>query len=64
MDELIKNLSAKVGIDQATATKVAAFINDHKDEIPKWLASEQGKSVLDKVPGGDKLGGMLGGLGK
>ena len=60
MEELINQLSAKTGIDKATATKVADFIQEHAADIPKWLGQS---GIMDKLPGGlgDKLSGLLGG---
>ena len=49
MDEIINQLMAKVGLDKATAEKVAVFIREHADEIPKWLAQS---GMKDKLPGG------------
>jgi hypothetical protein len=59
MEDFISGLTEKVGIDRATAEKVVAFIKDHADEIPGWLAQS---GIMDKLPGGlgDKLEGMLG----
>jgi hypothetical protein len=60
MDELVNQLTSKVGIDKETAEKVANFLKEHASEVPKWLGSnEMAKGMLDKLPGG--LGGMLGG---
>ncbi len=60
MEELINQLSAKVGIDKATATKVADFIQEHAADIPKWLGQS---GIMDKLPGGlgDTISGFLGG---
>ena len=59
MDELINQLVSKVGIDRATAEKVANFLKDNVDEIPKWLGSNaMAQDMLNKLPGG--LGGMFG----
>ena len=62
MEQLIEQLSSKVGLDQATAEKVADFIKDHISDIPGWIASS---GLADKLPGGlgDKLTDMLGGGG-
>lgn len=52
MEELINKLVEKTGVSEETAKKVAEFIKEHADEIPKWI----GKSGLaDKIPGLDKL---------
>lgn len=60
MDELVNQLTSKVGIDKETAEKVVNFLKEHATEVPKWLAgNDMAKGVLDKLPGG--LGGMLGG---
>ncbi len=34
MEEMIKQLVEKTGIDEATANKVADFIKDHISDIP------------------------------
>lgn len=62
MEQFIAGLTEKVGLDKATAEKVVDFVKDHMDEIPDWLAQS---GIMDKLPGGlgDKLEGMLGGLG-
>ncbi len=54
MDQLISQLVAKVGLDEAQAQQVANFIREHADEIPKWLAQS---GLADRLPGG--LGGFL-----
>ena len=59
MDELVNQLVSKVGIDKATAEKVANFLKDNATQVPKWLGSDMTKGMADKLPGG--LGGMLGG---
>ncbi len=56
MEELINQLVTKVGIDRATAEKVANFLKDNASQLPKWLGQS---GIADKLPGG--LGGMLGG---
>jgi hypothetical protein len=56
MDELINQLVSKVGIDKATAEKVANFLKDNASEVPKWLAQA---GVADKLPGG--IGDLFGG---
>jgi ABC-type proline/glycine betaine transport system substrate-binding protein len=48
MEEMINKLTQVVGIDKATAEKVAAFLKDHADQIPKWL----GGDLKSKLPGG------------
>lgn len=62
MEQFIAGLTDKVGLDRGTAEKVVDFVKDHMDEIPGWLAQS---GIMDKLPGGlgDKLEGMLGGLG-
>ncbi len=59
MEQLVNLLVEKVGLDSATAKRVADFLQEHASQVPQWLASEQAKSVLDKLPGG--LGGFFGG---
>lgn len=58
MDEFVAKLADKVGIDQATAEKVIAFLKDHADDAVAYL---QKSGVADKLPGGlgDKLGKLF-----
>jgi hypothetical protein len=63
MEELINGLVAKVGLDKAMAEKVVAFLKEHADDLPKWLASAGvSSSLAGKLPGGlgDALGGFMG----
>jgi hypothetical protein len=57
VDELINRLVEQVGIDRATAEKVVAFLKDNASEVPKWLSSDLGQSVLSKLTSG--LGGLF-----
>ena len=59
MEELINKMVEKVGIDRATAEKVAAFLKEHAADVPRWLQGDAAQGMLDKAKGG--LGGMLGG---
>ncbi len=54
MEELLKGLTEKVGIDMATAEKVVAFLKDNASDVPGWLAKA---GIADKLPGG--LGDLL-----
>ncbi len=54
MDDLIKGLTEKVGIDKETAEKVVAFLKDNAADIPGLLAKA---GLADKLPGG--LGKLL-----
>lgn len=56
MDQLVKMIADKVGVDEATAQKVAQFIQEHAHEIPALL----GKGGLDGLK--DQAGGLLGGF--
>ena len=57
MQELVNQLVQRVGLDQASAEKVAQFLKEHAGEIPQWLqGSDMAKGLLGKVGG---LGGML-----
>ncbi len=40
MDQLIKLLQEKTGVDDATANKIADFIKNHMDELPKLLSGD------------------------
>lgn len=59
MDQLIKLLQEKTGIDEATANKVADFIKEHAHELPQMLSGGNGGDIADKAK--DMLGGFLGG---
>lgn len=59
MNELVNKLIEKVGLDGDTAQKVVDFLKEHAAEVPGWLASEGGQSILDKIKG--DFGGLLGG---
>ncbi len=59
MDDLVNQLTSKVGIDKATAEKVVNFLKDNASQIPKWLGSDAAKGITDKLPGG--IGDMFGG---
>ena len=61
MDKLIDELTAKVGLDRATAEKVVQFLKDNAHRLPELLQGDAARGVMDKLPGG--LGGMLGGKG-
>lgn len=61
MDELLNGLMTKVGLDEATAKKVIAFLKENAANLPQMLATnETAKSLVDKLPGG--LGSTLGGF--
>ena len=49
MNELIEKLTTQVGLDPKMAEKVVAFLKEHADEVPGWLAKA---GVADKLPGG------------
>jgi hypothetical protein len=53
MEELIKQLADKVGIDEAQAQKVVEFLREHLDELPQMLNadSEFFKSMSDRARG-------------
>jgi hypothetical protein len=58
MQELINDLCAKTGIDQATAQKVAIYLKDNITKVPQLLGAEGGgvKGVVGSVAG--KLGDL------
>lgn len=60
MEDLLKGLMNKVGLGEDKAKDVIRFLQEHADEVPKWLASS---GIADKLPGGigSALGGLLGG---
>jgi hypothetical protein len=52
MDKLIDELTARVGLDRATAEKVVQFLKDNAHRLPELLQSDAAKGVMDKLPGG------------
>lgn len=58
MDDFVKKMVDKVGIDQATAMKVIGFLKDHSDEAVEYLKKS---GLAEKLPGGigDKLGKLF-----
>jgi hypothetical protein len=63
MEELINGLVTKVGLSKDMAQKVVAFLQEHADDVPKWLASAGvSESLAGRLPGGlgNALGGILG----
>jgi hypothetical protein len=56
MEEFAEKMADKVGIDKDTAMKVIDFLKDHSDEAVA-LISKSG--VVEKLPFGDKLGGLF-----
>jgi hypothetical protein len=66
MDEMMQQLMAKTGIDEATATKVVGFVQENWDDVVKWIGGEKLDDVKERageVFGDvkDKLSGMFGG---
>jgi hypothetical protein len=59
MDQLIKMISEKVGVDEATAERVVGFIQEHIHELPGLLAQGGASGLADQAKG--LLGGFLGG---
>lgn len=51
MNELIQQLVSKVGLDEATATKVVEFLKEHADEIPGWLGQAGLGDLMGKAKG-------------
>jgi hypothetical protein len=58
MDDFVKDMSEKVGIDRSTAEKVVTYLKEHAQDAVAYL---QKSGVTDKLPGGigDKVGKML-----
>jgi hypothetical protein len=54
-------LTAEVGLDRATAEKVAQFLKDNAHRLPELLGSDAAEGVIDRQLGG--LGGIFGGEG-
>ena len=47
MQELVNQLVQRVGLDQASAEKVAQFLKEHAGEIPQWLQeAKTGRLIL------------------
>ncbi len=61
MNELINGLIQKVGLDEETAKKVIAFLQENAANLPQMLSSG---GLADQVPDAikDKLPGGLGKL--
>ena len=61
MNELINGLIQKVGLDEETAQKVIAFLQENATKLPQMLGSS---GIADQVPDSikDKLPGGLGKL--
>ena len=53
MDEMIKGLMEKVGLDEAKANLVFSFLKDNATKIPGWLGGSL-DTIKDTV--GDALG--------
>ncbi|MBX7078148.1 MAG: hypothetical protein K1X88_03105 [Nannocystaceae bacterium] len=53
MEEFVKELVAKVGLDEDKARAVVAFIQENAQKIPEWIGgSDMLESLKDKLPGG------------
>ena len=61
MDKLIAELTSRLGLDQATAEKVAQYIKENAHRLPELLPADVVESLKGRLPGG--LGGILGGKG-
>ncbi len=57
MEQLVQQLADKVGLDEATAQKVADFIKDHISDIPGWLGQVGAGDLLDKAKDMFNIGG-------
>lgn len=60
MDEFVKRMIDKTGIDEKTADKVLDFLKDNLDDVVKLFG--KGGGAIDSVT--DALGGLLGGKKK
>ena len=58
MQQIIQGLIEKIGLSEAQATAVIAFLRDHADDLPALLA--QG-GLASQASG--LLGGLMGGAG-
>jgi len=53
MEDLIKRMAERVGIDEAQAAKVVEFLREHLDELPAMLNADSDffKSMSDRISG-------------
>lgn len=51
MEMLIERLMDQVGLDRATAEKVADFIRNNSDDIMKWVGGSSASGMMDKAKG-------------
>ena len=53
MEEFIKQLASKVGIDEDQAAKVVEFLREHLDELPQMLEADSDffKAMSDRARG-------------
>lgn len=59
MDQLITLLKEKTGVDDATAHKIVAFIQEHLQDLPALLQGDQKSGGLGGLM--DAAKGFLGG---
>jgi hypothetical protein len=53
MEDFIKKMADRVGIDEGQAMKVVEFLREHLDELPSMLSADSDffKSMSDRVRG-------------
>ena len=59
MEDFVKRMADRVGIDEEQAAKVVEFLREHLDELPAMLSADSDffKSISDRVRaflGGDE----------
>ena len=53
MEDFVKRMADRVGIDEEQAAKVVEFLREHLDELPAMLSADSDffKSISDRVRG-------------
>ncbi|MBN2406025.1 MAG: hypothetical protein JXE06_10650 [Coriobacteriia bacterium] len=64
MEEIMQQLMAKTGIDEATATKVVDFLRENWDDVAKWIGGEKLGDMKENVTEAmgdvkDKISGLF-----
>lgn len=67
MEQLIKLLKEKTGVDDATADKIGAFIQEHLQDFPKLLGgdlAQKAEGLLQNSPAAGLLDAAKDALGQ
>ena len=53
MEDFVKRMADRVGIDEEQAAKVVEFLREHLDELPAMLSADSDffRSISDRVRG-------------